>query len=111
MLQYIISHQALWLPAPSSQQENQDDVTCFERLHIPSGRHPLEGLWKGTFGGHGIEILTLELSEDGQMLQARKVGCCAAFPVPLRVGKGGRCVWQGGVVCTCVLCVRQPECA
>ena len=72
ILQYIISHQALWLPAPASEPAAAN-VTRFERLVVPRGRHPLEGLWKGTYGGHGLEIVTLQLSDDGRMLMARKV--------------------------------------
>lgn len=52
-----------------------DEVTVFQRLQIPSGRHPLEGLWKGTFGGHGVEIVTFEAVDThaGPELWARKV--------------------------------------
>ncbi|KAK9813387.1 hypothetical protein WJX73_004578 [Symbiochloris irregularis] len=73
ILQYIINHQALWLPAPQAPQG--DEVTIFHRLRIPRGRHPMEGLWKGTFGGHGVEIVTFEAvdTQAGQELWARKV--------------------------------------
>ena len=71
LLQYIISHQALWLPAPSSEP-SAANITKFERFVIPSGQHPLEGLWKGTYGSHGLEIISLTLSADGRMLLAHK---------------------------------------
>ena len=78
MLQYIVSHQALW--APGSCVANQGNVTRFTRLVVPSGRHRLEGLWKGTYGGHGLEIVTLKLQPDCVTMRATKVGACLLEP-------------------------------
>ena len=83
-MQYIISHQALWLPAPSAEP-SAANITRFNRLSVPGGRHSLEGLWKGTYGGHGLEIVTLELSQDGSMLLARKVGAPDVLPAACAV--------------------------
>ena len=100
ILQYIISHQALWLPAPS--QRPPANMTRFERLVIPGGRHHLEGLWKGTYGGHGLEIVTIELSEDGKMLLGRKVGSFThVSPCSQRVVPSSPCVVPPHVSSVC----------
>ena len=70
-MQYIVMHQAL--DEPSSCMSSACDVTPFRRLHVPCGSHPLEGLWRGTYGGHGLEIISLQMQPDGCTLRGRKV--------------------------------------
>lgn len=72
LLQYIISHQALW-DGPDEDDASGNSI-CYRRISRPEGRHSLEGLWKGSYGGHGLEIISVRLSSDGQMLLGTKVG-------------------------------------
>ena len=71
VLQYIVMHQAL--DEPGSCLSSSCDVTRFRRLHVPCGAHHLEGLWRGTYGGHGLEIITLRMQADGCTLRGCKV--------------------------------------
>ena len=106
MLQYIVSHQALW--SPGNCTASSSNVTRFTRLVVPSGQHPLEGLWKGTYGGHGLEIVTLKLQPDGVTFRATKVGVAATAVLPSDcscLGPELSCLWCA------LLAACTPGCA
>jgi hypothetical protein len=47
----------------------------YTRLHVPlaTAATPLAGMWRGVYPGHGLEVVVLDYSADGDVLRATKV--------------------------------------
>jgi hypothetical protein len=61
-------HQVMMMHVHRMEQHRSTEYVA---LAAPRGNHPLEGLWKGTYGAHGIEIVLVR--EEGDALVASKL--------------------------------------
>jgi hypothetical protein len=78
-------HQVMLVHAHRLEQQR---ATEFVRLAAPRGGHALAGLWKGTYGAHGIEVVQVRLgaraSSALRLALPRLLGAalgCAGLPL------------------------------
>mmetsp|Transcript_35485 Transcript_35485/g.59252 ORF Transcript_35485/g.59252 Transcript_35485/m.59252 type:complete len:436 (-) Transcript_35485:231-1538(-) len=60
-----------------ARNENRDKAmerALYQRLVVPRGRHPLQGLFLGTYGQHGLEMLSVDLDEDYRLTGTKVTG-------------------------------------